>query len=98
MTAMRIRRIYLTAIVAAAPAAAAAMLAVFIASPPQLNADPGLEGCVDVAGVSACGSVGTGVPNINAVENVIPYVPVPNINLPKVKVNPGHVGLPGRGR
>ncbi|EUA88429.1 hypothetical protein I551_5085 [Mycobacterium ulcerans str. Harvey] len=53
-----------------------------------------MEGCVDVVEVSACTSVDIGVPNINAVEN-IPYVPVPNINLPKVKVNPGHVGAPG---
>jgi hypothetical protein len=97
MTAMRIRRIYLTAILAAAPVAAA-MLAAFIASPPQLNADPGVEGCVDVVGVSACTSADIGVPNINAVEHAIPDIPVPNINMPKVKVNPGHVGAPGRGR
>ncbi|EPQ76322.1 hypothetical protein [Mycobacterium marinum] len=89
---MRIGRMSLAAILATAPAAAAAMLGTASAS-----AAPGVEGCVDVVGVSACTSVDIGVPNINAVEN-IPYVPVPNINLPKVKVNPGHVGAPGRGR
>ncbi|WP_373180384.1 hypothetical protein [Mycobacterium marinum] len=88
---MRIGRMSLAAILATAPAAAA-MLGTASAS-----AAPGVEGCVDVVGVSACTSVDIGVPNINAVEN-IPYVPVPNINLPKVKVNPGHVGAPGRGR
>lgn len=95
---MRIRRIPLTAILAAAAAAAAAMLGAFITSPPQLNADPGVEGCVDVVGVSACTSADIGVPNLNAVENVVPNVSVPNINMPNVKVNPGHVGFPGRGR
>jgi len=95
---MRIRRRYLTVIVATVPAAAAAMLGAFIASPPQLNADPGVGGCVDVVGVSACTSADIGVPNLNAVENVVPNVQVPNINVPNVKVNPGHVGLPGRGR
>jgi hypothetical protein len=92
MIAMRIRRIYLTAMLATVPAAAAAMLAAFIASPPnvQLKSDA----CVDVVGVSACADVD--VPNINAVENVVPNVHVPNINVPNV--NPGHVGLPGRGR
>jgi hypothetical protein len=95
MTAMRIRRIYLTALLGAAPAAAAVMLAAFIASPPHINADPGVGGCVDVVGVSACTSVDVGIPNINAVENVVPDIPVPNINS---VINPGHVGLPGRGR
>jgi hypothetical protein len=95
MTAMRTRRIYLTAMLAAAPAAATAMLAAVIANPPQLHADSGVGGCVDVVGVSACTSVDFGIPNINAVENVVPNVHVPNINS---VVNPGHVGLPGRGR
>jgi hypothetical protein len=89
MIAMRIRRIYLTAMLATVPAAAAAMLAAFIASPPQLNADSGVGGCVDVVGVSACSSVDVDVPNINAVENVVPNVHVPNINVPNVKVKPG---------
>lgn len=92
---MRFRRIYLTAALAAVPAAAATMLATFVGGAPQLSADPGVGGCVDVAGVSACTSVDVGVPNINAVQNVVPGVSVPNVNS---VVNPGHVGLPGRGR
>lgn len=73
-------------------------LAGFVASPPVLHADPGVGGCVDVVGVSACSSVDVNVPNINAVTNAIPNVPVPNINVPNVNINPGYVGLPGRGR
>jgi len=93
---MRIRRIYLTAILATAPAAAAAMLAAFIASPPnvQLKSDACVSGDV----VSACADVDVKVPNLNSVTNAIPNIPVPNINMPNVKVNPGHVGRPGRGR
>lgn len=91
---MRIRRICVTTTLAAA-AAAGTGLAALTVGPPQLSADPGVGGCVDVVGVSACTSVDVNVPNINAVQNVVPGVPVPNINS---VVNPGHVGLPGRGR
>jgi len=69
----------------AVPAAVAAALLASIASPPHLRADPGIGGCVDAVGVSACANVG--VPNINGVVNAIPNIPVPNINLPHV--NPG---------
>lgn len=95
---MRMRRRCLTVIVASAPAATAAVLGAIFASPAQLHADPGVGGCVDAVGVSACTSADINVPNINSLENVVPDVHVPNINMPNVKVNPGHVGLPGRGR
>ena len=88
------RRISRTAIFAAAPTAAVAMLAASIANPPQANAD--VEGCVNANGVEVCGSAD--VPSINNVKKVIPDIPVPNINVPNVKINPGHVGKPGRGR
>ena len=81
---MGFRRIYLTAILAAAPVAAAVILGASIVSPPnvQLKSDA----CVGVAGVSACVDADVKVPNINGVGKVIPNVPVPNINMPNVKV------------
>lgn len=87
------RRSSRTAIFAAA-AATAAMFAGSVAAPPQANAD--VEGCVNTYGVSVCGSAD--VPDLNDVKKVIPDIPVPNVNLPNVKINPGHVGRPGRGR
>jgi hypothetical protein len=93
-TAMRIRRIYLTAILATAPAAAAAILAAPIASPQhvQFSAAP-----IHDAPLDNWGNIdGVDMPNLNAVDDIIPGVP--NINMPNVKVNPGHVGRPGRGR
>jgi hypothetical protein len=80
MLDMRIRRILLTAVPAAA--------AVFAAS----VASPRVGGCVNAVGVSACTNVGINVPNLNAVANVVPRIPVPNINVPHV--NPG--GFHGR--
>lgn len=71
--------------IAAVAAGFAVALTATIAKPVQAHADPGVGGCVGVAGVSACGDVG--VPNINAVANAIPNIPVPNINIPHV--NPG---------
>ena len=104
---MRIRRtIYLTAILATAPTAAAVILGAFIATPPnvQYSARPH----VNVPGIP---NIDVKVPNLNGVTNAIPNIPVPNINMPNVKVpnikvpnvkvpkiNPGHVGAPGRGR
>ena len=85
---MRIRRILLTAV----PAAAAAVFAAAVASPPHLTADPGVGGCVNAVGVSACTNVGINVPNLNAVANVVPRIRVPNINVPHI--NPG--GFHGR--
>lgn len=85
---MRIRRMLLTAV----PAAAAVFAAVSVASPPHLAADPGVGGCVNAVGVSACTNVGINVPNLNAVANVVPRIPVPNINVPHI--NPG--GFHGR--
>ena len=74
-----------TAAFAAAPVAAAAMLAASISSPPRANAD--VEGCVNSYGVQVCGSAdGSNIPSVNDVRNVIPNVPVPNINLPNVNV------------
>lgn len=42
--------------------------------------------------VSACTNVGINVPDLNAVANVIPNIPVPNITVPNITVphlNPG---------
>lgn len=47
---------------------------------------------MNAVGVSACTNVGINVPNLNAVANVVPHVPVPNINVPHI--NPG--GFHGR--
>ncbi|MCH9731292.1 MAG: hypothetical protein K0U84_16715 [Actinomycetia bacterium] len=90
------RTIYLTAILATAPAAAAVILGAFITTPPdvQYSARPH----VNVPGIP---NVDVKVPNLNGVTNAVPNIPVPNINMPNVnvpKVNPGHVGAPGRGR
>ncbi len=74
-----------TAAFAAAPVAAAAMLAASISFPPRASAD--VEGCVNAQGVQVCGSAdGSNIPSVNDVRNVIPKVPVPNINLPHVNV------------
>ena len=89
------KRISRTAVLAAAPAAVAAMLAASITHPPQASADVG--GCVNTNGVEVCGSADV-AGAVNDVVDVIPNVKVPNFNLPNVKVNPGHVGRPGRGR
>ena len=96
---MRIRRISLTAILATAPAAAAAILGASIASPPnaQLSAAPIHHAPLDdfnIPGVP--GNVDFDVPDLNVPDNVVPNIPVPDINMPNI--NPGHVGLPGRGR
>ncbi|QUR67904.1 hypothetical protein [Mycobacterium spongiae] len=93
---MQLKRIYLTAILAGIPAAAAAMLAGFIASPPhvQLSSAPLQHAPRDIVDVD----VDVDIPKINGIPDVIPDIPVPNINLPSVKINPGHVGAPGRGR
>ena len=81
---MRIRRTYLTTILATALAAAAAILAASVANPPnvQLSSAP-----IHNAPLDDWGDIGDiDIPNIN----------VPDINMPNI--NPGHVGLPGRGR
>ena len=97
---MRIRRTYLTAILATAPAAAAAILAAFIASPPnvQLSSAPIHDAPLDdfnIPGVP--GNIDYDVPDLNVPDMIdIPNINVPNINLPNI--NPGNVGLPGRGR
>lgn len=71
--------------IAAVAGCFAAVLTATVVNPAQAHANPGVGGCVGVAGVSACGDVG--VPNINAVANAIPNIPVPNINIPHI--NPG---------
>ncbi|MBX7433960.1 hypothetical protein JDV09_17850 [Mycobacterium sp. Y57] len=79
------KRIYLAAALATAPAAAAVFTAVIASpsTPPTISADN-----IHV-------NVDYGIPDINVVPNVAPDIHVPNINS---VVNPGHVGLPGRGR
>ncbi|NBP84893.1 MAG: hypothetical protein EBU23_10585 [Mycobacteriaceae bacterium] len=76
---MRFKRILLTAV----PAALAVLVA-SITSPAPANADPQISGCANTMGVSACANVGVPVPNINAVANAIPNIPVPNINVPHI--------------
>jgi hypothetical protein len=99
MIAMRIRRTYLTAL-ATAPAAAAAILAALIASPPyvQLSSAHIHNAPLDdwnVPGVP--GDIDFDVPDVNVPDVIdVPNIDVPNINLPNI--NPGHVGRPGRGR
>jgi hypothetical protein len=95
MTAMRIRRTYLTTILATAFAAAAAILAASIANPPnvQLSAAP-----IHNAPLDNFGDIGDfDIPNVNVPGHVdVPNVWVPDMDMPNI--NPGHVGLPGRGR
>ena len=79
------RRITRTAILAAAPAAAAAMLAASITATPEAKAD--VSGCVNSYGVEVCGSADV-AGAVNDVVDVIPDIKVPNINLPNVKVKP----------
>jgi hypothetical protein len=100
MTAMRIRRTYLTALATAPAAAAAILAAAFIASPPHVQLSSALihNAPLDdwnVPGVP--GDIDFDVPDINVPDVIdVPNIDVPNINLPNV--NPGHVGRPGRGR
>ena len=89
---MRIR-LYLTAILATAPAAATAILAAFIASPPnvQLSSAPIHDAPLDDLNIPGVpGNIDYDVPDLNAVDNVVPNINVPNINLPNIN--------PGRGR
>jgi hypothetical protein len=99
MTAMRIRRTYLTAL-ATAPAAAAAILAAFIASPPQvqLSSAPIHNAPLDDLNIPGVpGNIDFDVPDLNVPDMIdVPNISVPNMNLPNI--NPGHVGRPGRGR
>lgn len=76
---MRIRRTFITVL-----PAAAVVFAASVANPAYLTADPGVGGCVNAVGVSACTNVGINVPNLNAVANVVPRIPVPNINVPHI--------------
>jgi len=76
---MGFSRIPLTAI-----AATVTVLVTSIASPALAGADPQISGCASAVGVSACANVGVPVPNINAVANAIPNIPVPNINVPHI--------------
>ena len=96
---MRIRRTYLTAL-ATAPAAAAAILAAVIASPPhvQLSAAPIHNAPLDDLNIPGVpGNIDFDVPDLNVPDMIdVPNVDVPNMNLPNI--NPGHVGRPGRGR
>jgi hypothetical protein len=92
---MRISRTYLTTILATPLAAAAAILAASVANPPnvQLSAAP-----IQNAPLDDIGDFGGGdIPNINVPGHIdVPNVDVPDINMPNI--NPGHAGLPGRGR
>jgi hypothetical protein len=88
MTAMRIRRLYLTAILATAPAAAAAILAASVANPPniQLSAAP-----IHNAPLDDWGDIGDiDIPNINVPGNInVPNINVPDINMPNIHVPHG---------
>ena len=92
---MRITRTYLTTIIATPLAAAAAILAVSVANPPnvQLSSAPNQNAPLD-----DIGDIGDfDIPNINVPGHIdVPNINVPDINMPNI--NPGHVGRPGRGR
>ena len=92
---MRIRRLYLTTILATPLAAAAAILAASVANPPnvQLSSAP-----IHNAPLDDWGDIGDiDIPNINVPGHIdVPNINVPDINMPNI--NPGHVGRPGRGR
>ena len=92
---MRIRRTYLTTILATPLAAAAAILAGSVVNPPnvQLSSAP-----MHNAPLDDWGDIGDiDIPNINVPGHIdVPNVNVPDINMPNI--NPGHVGMPGRGR
>ncbi|HEY6431972.1 MAG TPA: hypothetical protein VIZ17_08310 [Acetobacteraceae bacterium] len=96
---MRITRTYLTAL-ATAPAAAAAILAAFIASPPhvQLSSAPIHNAPLDDLNIPGVpGNIDFDVPDLNVPDMIdVPNISVPDMNLPNI--NPGHVGRPGRGR
>jgi hypothetical protein len=85
---MRIRRLYLTAILATAPAAAAAILAAPVANPPniQLSAAP-----IHNAPLDDWGDIGDiDIPNINVPGNInVPNINVPDINMPNIHVPHG---------
>jgi len=88
---MRIRRLYLTAILATAPAAAAAILAASVANPPniQLSAAPIQNAPLDDWG--DIGDIGDiDIPNINVPGNInVPNINVPDINMPNIHVPHG---------
>ena len=92
---MRIRRTYLTTILATPLAAAAAILAGSVATPPnvQLSSAP-----IQNAPLDDWGDVGDfHVPNINVSGHIdVPNIDMVDMNMPNI--NPGHVGMPGRGR
>jgi hypothetical protein len=92
---MRISRTYLTTILATAPAAAAAILAVPIANPPNVQLS---YASIQNAPLDDIGDFNGGdIPNINVPGHIdVPNVDVPDVNMPNI--NPGHVGMPGRGR
>lgn len=94
---MRIRRPYLTTILATAPAAAAAILAASVANPPnaQLSSAPIHNAPLDI--LDDIGDIGDfDIPDFDVPYVDVPGIHVPDINMPNI--NPGHVGLPGRGR
>ena len=90
---MRIRRTYLTTILATPLAAAAAILAGSVTSPPNVSAAP-----IQNAPLDDWGDVGDfHVPNINVSGHIdVPNIDMVDMNMPNI--NPGHVGMPGRGR
>jgi hypothetical protein len=90
---MRIRRTYLTTILATPLAAAAAILAGSVANPPNVSAAP-----IQNAPLDDWGDVGDfHVPNINVSGHIdVPNIDMVDMNMPNI--NPGHVGMPGRGR
>ena len=92
---MRIRRTYLTTILATPLAAAAAILVPSISSPPNVQLS---SAAIHNAPLDDWGDVGDiGIPDINVPGHIdVPNVNVPDINMPNI--NPGHVGMPGRGR
>ena len=93
---MRINRTTcLTTILASAFAAAAVILAASVANPPNVQLD---SAPIRNAPLDPFGDFGGGdIPNINVPGHIdVPNVDIPDMNMPNI--NPGHVGLPGRGR
>jgi hypothetical protein len=88
MTAMRITRTYLTTLLATPLAAAAAILAVSVANPPnvQLSSAP-----IHNAPLDDWGDIGDiDIPNINVPGNInVPNINVPDINMPNIHVPHG---------
>jgi hypothetical protein len=95
---MRIRHIYLTAMLAAAPAAVAVILAATPTASPA-NVQPSFNAALHNIPLDPCdlGGGNCNIPGPGIPGNVdVPNVNVPNVNVPDI--NPPNINVPGRGR